>query len=207
MSTQSSLGEQTAGAAEQIIAHAQHTRYQHETFVDLATGTYDFDCSGFVSFILDEIAHEQYEEIPKESDRDRPRAFKYYEFLHFLVAEAIDGWTSIERLADCQRGDVIAWRFAELVPGRDTGHVCIVAAAPQPIDDVIWSVKVDDSSAIPHFEDTRGLGGSSPETGVGSGVINFRLDPNGHPIAYQFNPDDGFRMHPIAIGRLELFDD
>ena len=50
-------------------------------------------------------SREQYHEIASEPALDRPRAFN--EFFHFLVAEAIDGWMSIERLADCQRGDII----------------------------------------------------------------------------------------------------
>jgi hypothetical protein len=67
----------------------------------------------------------------------------------------------------------------------------------------VFSVLLYDSAAQPHFADTRGDGDGQFPSGVGSGAINFNVDDDGRPVAFQFAPGDGFTTLPIAIGRLE----
>jgi hypothetical protein len=64
---------------------------------------------------------------------------------------------------------------------------------------------VYDSAAGPHFDDTRGDGTVDSPSGVGTGFINFQVDADGRPIAFQFGPSAGFDVFPIAIGRVEPF--
>ena len=61
-----------------------------------------------------------------------------------------------------------------------------------------------DSAIVPHFDDTRGDGSGQWPSGVASGFINFQVDDDGQPVAFQFSPplSSGFTSLPIAIGRL-----
>ena len=75
MSTETA--EKVGERAECVVEDVEHTNYQHKSYIDEATGTYDVDCNGFVAYVLQGVAPEHYHEIPKESDQDRPRAYKY----------------------------------------------------------------------------------------------------------------------------------
>ena len=110
-------------------------------------------------------------------------------------------------LKDANRGDILAWRFPTLEAHTDTGHVVILAAAPKlaPSGD-FFTVRVYDSALEAHFDDTRKPNGNlSPTgtTGVGSGVLNFKVDGAGRPLAYLFAPPltAQYSYRTIAIGR------
>src|SRR5271155_4291678 len=47
---------QVADEALRILENMQQTKYVHDLFIDEATETYDVDCSGFVSYILGQVA-------------------------------------------------------------------------------------------------------------------------------------------------------
>jgi hypothetical protein len=200
---QNPFPEQIALKAEFIVDNLTQTDYQHIDNIDVDTGVYDCDCNGFVAFVLGNAAPDQYALVPKEANQSRPRAFKYYGFFASLTPESSGAWRRIDLLEDARRGDIIAWRFATIEKDQNTGHVVIVAETPTVNDSGIFSVRVYDSAAEAHFDDTR-ASGPFP-TGVGSGVINFIVDGAGRPIAYQFAPplSAAFEYRPIAIGRVE----
>jgi hypothetical protein len=198
-----SLPEQIAAQAELIVNSVRQTDYQHTDKIDVDLGTYDCDCNGFVAFVMERAAPKHYALIPKEEDQPRPRAFKYYEFFSSLTPESAGGWHRIDFLQDARRGDIIAWRFPEIEKGHDTGHVLFAAETPVVDEAGIFSVQLYDSAAEPHFDDTRGDGAGEFASGVGSGFINFLVDDQGRPTAFQFAPADGFKTLPIAIGRVE----
>jgi hypothetical protein len=198
-----SLPGQVAWQAEFIVNNLQQTDYQHPENIDLDRGIYDCDCNGFVGFVLERFAPDHYAMIPKEADQPRPRAFKYYMFFNSLTPESSGGWHQIDFLQDARRGDIIAWRFPDIVVDQNTGHVLYAAETPVADDSGIFTLRVYDSAAEPHFDDTRGTGPGEFETGVGSGFINFQVDDAGQPTAFQFAPSEGFTTLPIAIGRLE----
>jgi len=205
MSGEATSGLRVAAKAEGIFNDVKETRYEHKSHIVVSTGTYDVDCNGFVGYVLEQVAPEHLCEIPKEEHQLRPRAFKYYNFFADLPNGGAGGWRGIHRLADARRGDVLAWRL-EVHPERhqDTGHVVIVAAEPWDDGDGVWAVRVYDSSRDPHFDDSRRQGGDSPDAGVGTGTIRFRVDDQGKPIEFLFGPaSPTFLTHPIAIGRLE----
>jgi hypothetical protein len=82
----------------------------------------------------------------------------------------------------------------------------VIVAEPATVDEAgIFSMRVYDSDDKPHFDDTRGSGAGRFPTGVGSGVVKFKVDGAGRPIAYLFAPPDTaeFSYRPIAIGRTE----
>jgi hypothetical protein len=197
-----SLLDKIASAAEHIVSTATHTVYQHTDRIDPQEGIYDCDCNGFVEFVLNETAKRHLEMIPKESTQPRPRAFEYFGFFASLPVASHADWKRIEFLKDAQRGDIVAWRFATIEKHVNTGHVVVLAETPKlDAEGDFFAVRVYDSAAEPHFEDTR----PSPagKDGVGSGVINFKVDGDGRAIAYQFAPPATaqYSYRPIAIGR------
>jgi hypothetical protein len=198
-----SLPEQAASQAEFIVENLRQTDYLHIENIDVDRGVYNCDCNGFVSFVLLRSAPAHYAMIPKEANQLRPRAFEYYVFFSSLTPNSGGGWHQIDFLRDARRGDLIAWRFPEIEKHHDTGHVLFAAETPVVDDQGIFTVRVYDSAAQPHFDDTRGNGEGEFETGVGSGQIRFQVDEAGRPTAFQFAPSDQFRTLPIAIGRLE----
>ena len=141
--------------------------------------------------------------IPKETTQPRARAFEYYVFLSALTPVSPGGWHRIDFLRDARPGDIITWRFPTVEKGHDTGHVVFAAETPTEDASGIFSVRVYDSAAEPHFDDTRGTGEGQFATGVGSGFIKFKVDDAGRPIAFQFAPSEKFTTLPIAIGRVE----
>jgi|GEM_PF-579473 hypothetical protein len=201
---QPSLARQMASQAEFIVNNLKQTDYTYTENIDVDSGVYDCDCSGFVGFVLERAAPDHYAIIPKEANQLRPRAFEYYDFFSSLTPESTGGWRQINFLCDARRGDIIAWRFAEIEEGHDTGHVFFAAETPVIIDSGIFAIRVYDSAAEPHFDDTRGNEDGEFESGVGSGFINFTVDDSGRPVAFQFAPSEDFVTLPIAIGRVEL---
>jgi len=199
------LPEKIAALAESTVATLKQTDYQHVDHIDVAAGIYDCDCNGFVHFVLTGTVPENAKLIPQEAGQSRPRAFEYYDFFAARTPESPGGWHRIDFLKDARRGDIIAWRWPTIEPHQDTGHVVIVAETPTMDDVGIFSVQVYDSAAAVHFDDTRGPGAGQFPTGVGSGVIKFKVDGAGRPMAYLFSPPDSaqFSYRPIAIGRAE----
>jgi hypothetical protein len=192
-------GDNIADAAEKLLTEIRETHYQHKTYVIQSAGTYDMDCSGFVDFLLRRVAPAQYAHVPIEPGHARPRAAMYFDLFNGLPRNSMPGWKPIDRLADAQRGDIIAWALTASTqkPG-DTGHVVIVAADPVPVNAGEYSVAVYDSSGIHHDNDSR----PKATSGIGKGVIKFRVDARGVPAGFQFNSRAHFHLEPIAIGRI-----
>jgi hypothetical protein len=189
--------EELADAARQLIGNIRETHYQHPTHVVASAGIYDMDCSGFVDYLLKRVAPERYAQIPIEPGHARPRAAVYYHLFEGLTESRIPGWESLKQLADVKAGDIIAWALAPSTQG-DTGHVLVVAARPVAVTTDESTVEVYDSSAILHDDDTRPEG----TTGVGRGVIMFKVDEHGIPVGFRFNSDAHLHIKPIAIGRI-----
>ena len=82
---QLSLPHQLASQAEFIVNNLRQTDYQHIDNIDVDRGTYDCDCNGFVSFVMERSAPAHYKMVPKETNQPRPRAFEYYVFFSSLL--------------------------------------------------------------------------------------------------------------------------
>jgi cell wall-associated NlpC family hydrolase len=199
------LQNSVADEAETILLSVAHTVYQHDTYVDVATGTYDMDCSGFVGYVLQQVAPRHLLTIPSDSRADRPLAFDFYDRFSGLPAEGADGWQPVQALAGVKRGDIVAWKSELIEPHSNTGHVFIVVDEPEFFDDGVISVLVYDSSNIRHYDDTRGQGGTSPATGLGRGRIHFRSRSAGWE--FQFGPGDSYHECPLAAGRIQPLSD
>jgi hypothetical protein len=196
------LEDQVAAKAQNILDTLRHTNYQHHSVIDPATGTYDCDCAEFVGYILQQLAPANYRLIPKEENHVRPRAFKYYEYFHSLPDRS-PGWRPLHKISSLRPGDIIAWRAPDIIKDEDTGHVMIVAGRPQPSGRGLVTVRVFDSSGIPHVNDSRGQNKAGFRSGVGEGGIVFRIDAEDRPTAFQFRPPDHFHEDSIAMARIE----
>jgi hypothetical protein len=202
-----SLPQEIAAKAEAIVNTLTQTDYQHKDNIVPATGVYDCDCNGFVGFVLQSTAANHLAKIPRESNQPRPRAFEYFTFFASLTPSSAGDWKRVDRLAEADRGDIVAWRFPRIEPHTDTGHVVILAEAPKlDTSGDFFTVRVYDSALEAHFDDTRKPGGApSPKgaTGVGSGFLNFKVDGEGRPLAYLFAPPltAQYSYRTIAIGR------
>jgi hypothetical protein len=201
-----SLGLQLAKEALRILENTQQTSYQHDIHIDEATGIYDVDCSGFVSYVLGLVAPYHLDLIPLSGRETRPLAHDYFDFLSSLPNETTDGWQQVPALQDAQPGDLIAWALPQVGHG-DTGHVFVVAEQPVVVAPDIMAVMAYDASDILHYDDSRGPGSDQFRTGVGSGTFHLQVNTAGTPIAFQFGPGDQIVTDTIAIGRIELFDD
>jgi len=203
MSDEATRPEQVADEAEAVLHRVKHTVYTHDTHVDVATGTYNMDCSGYVGYVLQRRAREHFVTISNSGGSHGPLAIDFYNRFVGLPPEGADGWRPIEPLPQARRGDIVAWDFLD--PSRhadNTGHVFVIDRDPEVFDDGVVAVRVYDSSDVIHYDDTRGRGGESPPTGVGAGTIHFRY-AGVHGIEYEFGRGDGFRPAPVAIGRIE----
>jgi hypothetical protein len=197
------LPAQLASQAEFIVNTLTQTTYQYVEYIDAEQGIYDCDCNSFVGFVLQGLAPNHYAMVPCEEGQPRPRAFEYYKLFDSLTPKSAGGWHRIDLLGDARRGDIIAWRTPEVVVGHDTGHVLFVAETPALDDSRNFAVRVYDSADKPHFDESRGNGAVESPSGVGTGFINFKVDAEGRPTAFQFGPSAGFQVLPIAIGRVE----
>jgi hypothetical protein len=209
------LPARLASHAQSIVDTLDETSYQHVENIDEAAGVFDCDCNGFVGYVLEQEAPLHYGLIPKEADQQRPRAFEFYDFFSSLKPASHRGWQRIDLLGNARRGDILVWRFPEIEQGHDTGHVMFLAETPveqdvNPLvqqdaslsperDPIAFSVRVYDSVAQPHFDDTRGPG----QTGVGSGCIKLQVNDAGQPVSFLFAPSDQYTTLPIVIGRAE----
>jgi hypothetical protein len=194
-------GDAVAAEAERLLKHAHHTHYQHDPVVDAKAGRYDVDCAAFVGVVLEAAAPQHFEHVPKAGEERYPRAFEIFEFLH--ADPAPHGWQRVARLEDAKRGDVIAWRTAKVAPGRDTGHVLVVAHPPVFHASLhAWTVHVYDASNVAHYDDSREREGKF-HSGVGEGTIRFKVDASGAPSAFQLGPHAEFHALHIVVARLE----
>ena len=191
--------ENLGAAAAHLLSDLRETHYQHRTHVDQAEGVYDMDCSGFVDYLLRQIAPAQFAQLRVEPGHARPRAAMYFELFNRLRKSPLPGWEAVEKLGDAQRGDILAWELAASTqePG-DTGHVVIVAAPPVRQANGYYRVEVFDSSAIHHDDDSRPQGTG----GVGKGIITFKVNPRDEPVGFRFNSRANFHSEAIGIGRL-----
>ena len=195
------LAEKFLGQADHVLGQLTSTTYRHRTRVVEAAGVYETDCKGLIAFLLRKVSPAHLAIIPAPAGRKQPRAVEYYEFFVTqppIGQASLTGWNRVPSLTAVIPGDVLAWRYREIVPGKNTGHVLILDGKPEREDDGVYRIAVIDSTSTPHDEDTRPKGGS----GIGRGFMWFKVNTDGEPVAYKRNAEAGFKAAPIAIGRM-----
>jgi hypothetical protein len=75
-------------AAALVVENVRHTHYQHNPVIDPATGTYDLDCSEFVSYLLHGAVPDQYTQIPRRAGGAVPARLRVLR----LLSSPRSGW-------------------------------------------------------------------------------------------------------------------
>ncbi len=198
---QSQVAQKFQAEAERVLGQMTSTTYRHRTRVIEAAGVYETDCKGLIAFLLRKISPAHLAVLPVAAGRRKPRAVEYHEFFSDQPAIGHPSptyWNRVPTLAETQPGDILAWRYREIVPGKNTGHVLIIDSTPEQVEGNVYRVEVVDSTATSHDEDTRPRGTS----GIGKGVMWFRVNADGQAVAYQRNSATPFKTAPIEIGRM-----
>jgi cell wall-associated NlpC family hydrolase len=194
--------ERVARIAESL----RESKYNHATVVDEREGRYEFDCSGFVTWVLRRTAPGAHAALLSRSSRRRPLARDYYwEIARAPLGEKTPrGMRRISRIDEAEAGDIVAWLKPAELRSPHTGHVGFLLERPQALPDLLhaYVVRIADASSYQHDEDDRvGTG----RTGFGSGVILLIADPQtGQPKAYGwFGRRSAYAFETsIALGRV-----
>jgi hypothetical protein len=111
--------ENLGDAAEKLLSGVRETHYQHRTHVDRSRGAYDMDCSGFVDYLLEQIAPAQLAPLRIEPGHKRPRAAMYFDLFTRLNKSPLPGWEAVPKLGKARRGDIIAWQLTASTDGLE----------------------------------------------------------------------------------------
>lgn len=190
--------------------HAMKTTlYQHRTRVDSSTGSYRYDCVGFVSYALRQAAPQAWASTVKVTGIAKgriPSPPRYQTFFAGLARNPQAGWQAVTNVSELRPGDVVAW---EHKTETAVGHAVVIANTPTRGPEGDWIVEVYDSTSSPHSEDSRlkderaqVLESTGRRSGLGHGVMVLLADPaTGNLIGYRWSPKGKAVMAPIAAAR------
>ncbi len=200
--------------------NARLTTYDSMTRVDEASGAYNFDCSGFVQWVLRQSNPVAARWVASGLPH-RPLARNFHSRISAIQpGRPRSGWQRVERVADIRPGDVIAWIKPREVVSKNTGHVVFAVLPPELIDDNrTYLLRVADATRLWHADDTRNWQGETPvrrsplgpdtndespnDQGLGFGTISLIADSNtGAPAEYGWVATQWRTFETrIAIGR------
>lgn len=195
-------------AAERVLQVIEHvrstvreTRYQHHLAVRERTGMYRWDCSLMAQWVLERASPRSVAHLAR---LQRPRAEDFVRTIERAPTDRFRrGWQRIERIDDVRPGDVFTWRRPDGFPSRNTGHVGFALEVPRRVPGLTngWVVRVADSTASRHQDDTRPWPG---EGGFGTGMLAFLTDGEGHATHYGWGGtlSGGYVVTPILFGRV-----
>jgi len=188
---------------ERIQSTLKTSEYAHVTRVNEAEGSYVFDCSGMVAWVLRRTARGAHQAVVSRSKDRRPLARDYYWEIARARPNAAGGWVQVPRVLDAQPGDVVAWLKPPEVRSANTGHVAFIVEPPKPsrLVEGGYLVRIADASRYFHADDERETLGRS---GFGIGTILIVADPATQaPIAYGwFGENSAWVLNAkMAIGR------
>ena len=203
-----SSGKLLAEAVRQLRA-MRTTTYRHKSRVEEETGTFEYDCSGFVAYALRNALPDALAPVPI-GIKGRPRAEDFATYFAALAEDEAAPWTRITRGSAIEPGDVIAWLRPADVVNTNTGHIVIVldrlgVAPPSKAVAKIGGarellLRVVDSTESPHGDDVRVR---DTATGLGTGTIGLVVDGSDAPIGYRWKGGESARAYAtlVAIAR------
>jgi hypothetical protein len=164
------------------LATMRDSSYQHKTDVDTSEGEFNFDCSGFIGYALAHSRPAALKALPVTTST-RPLAKDFEHHFRAVAAGSADGpWRPVGIVSELRPGAVIAWLKPADVKSRNTGHVVVALDKPvrNPARADEWLVKVADSTASRHAQDSR----DADTDGLGTGTIGLSVNGAGHPVGY-----------------------
>lgn len=181
--------------AQRELSAMKQSSYTHPTSVDEQTGTFDYDCSGFVDYALGRVLPDALRTLVAATVA-RPVA-KSFETFFRSIATSAGRWRRVLRVQDLVPGDVIAWLEPPKIQSTNTGHVLIVRAAPMQRAPGEWVVPIIDSTESPHGpSDSRY---AKNATGLGTGSIVLLVDGGGAPTGYRWSTSSGSMPYTTAV--------
>lgn len=197
----SRAGARVVEEIEALRRNVRQTRYQHHRVIRERTGTYYWDCSLMVHWVLERAARRSVHHL---RNLQRARAEHFVRTIERAPTDTYRrGWRRIERIQDVRPGDVFAWRRPRGFPSRNTGHTGFVIGAPRPVPRIphAYAVRVADATGSRHQDDTRPWPG---EGGFGIGTLVFLTDGDGHGTHYGWagTRSGGYVVTPILFGRV-----
>jgi hypothetical protein len=164
------------------LATMRDSSYQHKTDVDASEGEFNFDCSGFIGYALAHSRPAALKALPVTTST-RPLAKDFEHHFRAVAAGSANGpWRPVGTVSELRPGGVIAWLKPADVKSRNTGHVVVALDKPvrNPARADEWLVKVADSTASRHAQDSR----DADTDGLGTGTIGLSVNGAGHPVGY-----------------------
>lgn len=155
-----------------------YTRHSPDNRIDPLMGHYEVDAPGLVTWVLRRATPAAHRAVFAQVRARSPTARDYHDILASLGAPGApsEAWLALHEVGALRPGDVIAWRRT---PGVHVGgtHVAFVVAAPvRSPQHGGWLVRVTDSTAVPHDNDTRGPQ-AQHRSGLGTGTLLLTVDP------------------------------
>ena len=174
--------------------------YDHTTLVDESTGTFKYDCSGFVGYALSRVLPAQLAAVKAFASSTRPGAMHYEQFFASITPGTVKGgWSRVARAVDARPGDVVAWITPVDLVSTNTGHVMIVTGPatvnPARADEILIPV-TDSTSSFHGPTDTRA---AKANTGLGRGSIGIIVDAKGAPLRYRWTGGYSTKEYSTAI--------
>jgi cell wall-associated NlpC family hydrolase len=172
--------------------HQTHYRYGGNYF-NMSNGIYDLDCSDYVDDLLRISQPRAYADLAGATHTEKPTSNDYYQFFNRLSDDSSRYWQKIDDVESLKPGDILVFRNY-----GGGGHVMVVMDNPTPAlsDDSTYFVRVSDSAASRHSDDTR----PSHVSGVGIGTLLLKANPQtGEPSAYAWTVDSGWDRVRVAM--------
>ncbi len=182
--------------ADGILADVKHTRYEHDTFIDEATGTFNVDCSGLVNFVLEQAVPAAFTTLVQAS-RPRPLAEDYVRLVTSPPPAGTAPWQRVTAASGLVPGDIVSWLEPTVLHSTDTGHVMVVAAPPVVRSGEVEVLVIDAVSSGHGSTDLRTI---HHTTGVGEGTIVLVVDASGAPTGYRWSSDPGDTGYTTLVG-------
>ncbi len=165
----------------------QYTRYSLDNRVDPLMGHYELDTPGLVTWVLRRATPAAHRAVFSQVRARSPNARDYHDIFANAPTETShnDAWVRIPTVAALRPGDVIAWRRSTGPHAQGGNHVAFVVGAPvrTQVGGGGWLVRVTDSTAVPHDNDTRGPQ-SQHHSGLGTGTLLITADEHDNPTGY-----------------------
>lgn len=195
----SSAEKKLASFAHQTVDTLHYSSYKYGgRRFDPEKGIYQVDCSRYVDNLLNQANPSAFYTLARWSGSESPTSEHYYQFFNRLSNGSGNQWRKVENGQNLQAGDILVFRYLSSHGRAAGGHVMVVMDKSKVRDDVV-AVRVADSAAAGHSEDTRGF----RKSGVGIGTLLLKINPHsGQPYAFAWRTDAPWRQNVnIAMGR------
>ena len=180
-----------AGVHDGLVASA----YQARTAVDVRRGSYAWDCSGMMTWLLRRSAPRALAALAS----GRPVARDYVRAIaRAPLGRPRRGWQRLAHVRDARPGDVFAFLKSPVSTSKITGHVGIVVGVPAEVPGWpgAFAVRVVDSTRGGHQDDLRA---TDDDGGFGFGTMVFVTDERGVVTAYGWHGTRSPWLMPTTV--------